>query len=170
MCKNKKADTVGIDFCIFIKWLSSAYRKRTKLPRLFISNIEQLAPIKSLKNEDFLRQKYLEEGLSLQEIAAETVSSWKTVRRHILYSNIPLKPQDRLVKDQIKFGFKRLEGRLENDAAEWQAIELILRLRKLGKTYREIVNELNIAGVPTRKIGGRWHLKTVYQITSNFSN
>jgi hypothetical protein len=58
----------------------------------------QLAPIKSLKNEDFLRQKYLEEGLSLQEIAAETVSSWKTVRRHLLYMKIPLKPLDRFNK------------------------------------------------------------------------
>lgn len=152
------------------KWLSPANRKRTRFPQPSISNITQLAPIKSLKNEDFLRQKYLEEGLSLQEIAAETVSSWKTVRRNLLFMKIPLKPEDRLKNEQIKFGFKRIDGELGSNIAEWQTIELILNLRKLGKTYREIVNELNTSSVPTRKTGGRWHLKTVYQIASNFSN
>ena len=49
----------------------------------------------------------------MQEIAAETVSSWKTVRRHLLYMKVPLKPEDRLKKEQARFGFHLINGSIE---------------------------------------------------------
>jgi hypothetical protein len=144
-----------------IKWLSPAHRKRTRFPQPSISSITQLAPIKSLKNEDFLRQKYLEEGLSLQEIAAEAVFSWKTVRRHLLCNKVPLKPKDRLRKEQIKFGFERVEGQLQKNENEQATLRLMFDLRNQGLTIREIVKTLNESNTPTRTAGGRWHVKTV---------
>lgn len=144
------------------KWLSPANRKRTRFPQPSISNITQLAPIKSLKNEDFLRQKYLEEGLSLQEIAAETVSSWKTVRRNLLFMNIPLKLEDRLRKEQNKFGFERVNGQRQTNESEQASLYAIHSLRRQGLTIRQIVDTLNDSGVPCRKHGARWHIKTVF--------
>ena len=116
----------------------------------------------SLKNEDFLRQKYLEEGLSLQEIAAETVSSWKTVRRHLLYMKIPLRTKDQLINEQVKFGFQRIEGQLLKHESEQAALDKIRMLRGEGFSIRQIVEELNRLRIPCRKVGAQWHIKTVY--------
>lgn len=149
----------------FKKWLSPAHRKRTRFPLASISNITQLAPIKSLKNEDFLRQKYLEEGLSLQEIAAETVSSWKTVRRHLLYMKIPLRTIDQMKLEPERFGKQRVEGELVENSYEQATIEKIKKLRAGGLSIRNIVKILNDENVPTRKVGARWHIKTVFEVS-----
>ncbi len=152
-----------VSLFIEIKWLSPANRKRTRFPRLFIANIEQLAPIKSLKNEDFLRQKYLEEGLSLQEITAETVSSWKTVRRHLMFSNIPIRKSDLRFKPIQRFGMAVVDGEIAISQMEQQALKRLKSLRSSGLSYRKIVETINQEKVPCRKSGGRWHIKTVFE-------
>ncbi len=97
----------------------------------------------------------------MQEIAAEAVFSWKTVRRHLLCNKVPLKPKDRLRKEQIKFGFERVEGQLQKNENEQATLRLMFDLRNQGLTIREIVKTLNESNTPTRTAGGRWHVKTV---------
>lgn len=162
---KKTCSMAGFIDSINQNWLSPAHRKRTRFPQPSISNITQLAPIMSLKNEDFLRQKYLEEGLSLQEIAAETVSSWKTVRRRLLYLRIPLKPQDSTRSTMnTKFGTVIIDGSKTVEETEAKTISYITSLREKGCSFRQIVAQLNLEKIPTRKVGALWHIKTVYNV------
>ncbi|MBY0384702.1 recombinase family protein [bacterium] len=101
----------------------------------------------------------------MQEIAAETVSSWKTVRRNLLYMKISLKPVDRLIKEPERFGMRRVAGELVEDPNEQSAIEKIKTLRADGQSIRDIVKILNQEKVPTRCIGAKWHIKTVFDIS-----
>lgn len=105
----------------------------------------------------------------MQEIAAETVSSWKTVRRHLLYMKIPLRTKDRLINEQVKFGSQRIEGQLLKHESEQAALEKIRMLRGQGFSIRKIVEELNRLRIPCRKEGAQWHIKTVYKILSRIN-
>ncbi len=101
----------------------------------------------------------------MQEIAAETVSSWKTVRRHIAYQKIPLRPQDSLLsRKNTIFGTVIIDGNSAVNDLETKAISYIKLLRNEGKTYRQIVAKLNKENIPARKSGARWHLKTVFKV------
>ena len=50
------------------------------------------------------------------------------------------------------------------DTAEQQAIELMIRLRSAGLTYETIANELNDAGLPTKRGKRIWKRATVRRI------
>jgi len=129
-----------------------------------LTNVLQFATIKSFRDESFLRQKYLEEGASLDEIAAQTLSSRKTVRRYLLRYHIPLRPVDKLSHEPEQFGKRRVGGMLRSDPTEQKAIEKPFELRKNGLSYRQIVEEMNRLAIPCRKSGARWHIKTVFKV------
>ena len=101
----------------------------------------------------------------MQEIAAETVSSWKAVRRHLLYLRIPLKPQDSTRSTMnTKFGTVIIDGSKRVEETEAKAISYITSLREKGCSFRQIVAQLNLEKIPTRKVGALWHIKTVYNV------
>jgi len=128
-----------------------------------LTNVLQFTTVKSFRNESFLRKKYLEEGASLDEIAAQILSSRKTVRRYLLHYQIPLRPPDKLVFEPERFGTRRVNGVLLADTKENKAIDIIRELRQEGRTYREIVEILNDRKVPCRQKNDRWHVKTVFK-------
>ncbi len=134
------------------------------LPPLPLTNILQFATIKSFRNESFLRQKYFIESASLDEIAALTLSSRKTVRRYLLYYQIALKPEDQLILGQEFFGARRVKGVMTADPFEMAALAQMKDLREQGCSYRTIVERLNTLKIPCRKPGAKWHLKTVHNI------
>lgn len=100
----------------------------------------------------------------MDEIAALTLSSRKTVRRYLMHYQIPLRPQDRLILEPEKFGTRRVNGILRADPKELKAIETLQELRGRGLSYREVVEEMNRLKVPCRKAKAKWHVKTVYKI------
>lgn len=57
------------------KWLTTSEREQPNFPPVVITNTLQVAIVKSFRNESFLREKYIDEGLTLDEIAALTLSS-----------------------------------------------------------------------------------------------
>jgi len=134
------------------------------LPPTTITNVLQFATIKSFRNESFLREKYIDEGRSLDAIAIQTFSSRKTLRRYILHFKIPLRPEDRIQSlKQVRFGMRRVDGELVINKSEDTTIERIYSLRNQGRSIREIVEILNDLKIPCRKRGARWHVKTVFQ-------
>lgn len=144
-------------------WLATPGWTQPLFPPVSLTNILQFATIKSFRNESFLREKYLDEGWSLDEIAAQTLSSKKTVRRYLIHNGISLRPSDQVINVPEKFGTRRVKGRLLPDTSEQAAIEKIKALRNQGCSYREIVKILNDEAVPCRKEGASWHVKTVYK-------
>lgn len=143
-------------------WLASPERRQPLLPPVPITNVLQFTTIKSFRNESFLRQKYLEDGASLDEIAAQTLSSRKTVRRYLVNFEILLRPPDRLIREPEKFGTRRVMGQLIESKKEVKAIEQMTLLRGQGHSYREIVSIMNDLKIPCRKAGAKWHVKTVF--------
>jgi len=75
---------------------------------------------------------------------------------------IPLRTKDRLINEQVKFGFQRIEGQLLKHESEQAALFKMRMLRSQGFSIRQIVEELNRLHIPCRKVGAQWHIKTVY--------
>lgn len=100
----------------------------------------------------------------MDEIGVQTLSSRKTVRRYLLHYEIPLRTQDKLIIEQVRFGTRRVKGTLGIDPKEVNAILKIRELRNQGQTFREIVASLNNQNIPCRKQGAKWHLKTVFAV------
>lgn len=63
----------------------------------------------------------------------------------------------------VPYGTKAVDGELVVDTAEVRAVEMVKRLRPLGRSYREICEQLEAAGVRTRR-GGPWQPKVVRAI------
>lgn len=79
---------------------------------------------------------------------------------------IPLKSEDRLRKEQARFGFTWRNGELTESKSEQMAISKIKELRNNGFSIRRIVRFMNEEKYPCRKAGALWHIKTVYGILS----
>ncbi len=105
----------------------------------------------------------------MDEIAGQTLSSRKTVRRYLMHYQIPLRPPDRLILEPEKFGTRRIAGQLTSNPSELRAINQLKAFRKEGLSYRQIVEEMNRLNVPCRKKGAKWHVKTVFNVLKNWS-
>ena len=61
------------------------------------------------------------------------------------------------------FGLKSVEGALVADTDEQQAIDVIRRHRKSGKSYQAIADYLNGQGIPSKR-GGQWAATQVQRV------
>lgn len=52
---------------------------------------------------------------------------------------------------------------MQPDSQELEAVRLILRRRRGGKSFRDIAAELDLRGLPTKR-GGKWHACTVRNV------
>ncbi|MCB0418604.1 MAG: recombinase family protein [Bdellovibrionales bacterium] len=122
------------------------------------------------KSRSFVHQKYVVEGLSLAQIAAEIFSSKEAVRASLKRFDIPIReahnPHNGRVSEP-RYGVKLRSGRATPHLAEQQMIESIQELRSQGLTLRKIAEILTSMGVPTKKRGKRWHPEMVNRILSN---
>lgn len=59
-------------------------------------------------------------------------------------------------------------GKLVDDEGEQQAVAEVLELRRQGKSYRAIVEDMNVRGISTRD-GGRFHMATVQRILKRYA-
>lgn len=66
----------------------------------------------------------------------------------------------------LGFAMSEPGGMLEPHAQEMEAVRLILRRRRGGKSFRSIVTELEVRGFPTKR-GGKWQPCTVRKIWEN---
>jgi len=64
---------------------------------------------------------------------------------------------------QVPFGFKNLNGTLQEDTMEQFVLKQITELREKESSLNEIARYLTESGVPTKN-GGRWQSNTVNQI------
>ena len=145
-------------------WLATTGWAQPLFPPWPVTSILHLTTIKSFRNESFLHQRYVEEGAQIGQIAIETLSSIKTVRKYLTSFGIELRPEDRLQPRMYeRFGTKRVKGKLVPSLPEQKAIIKMKALRATGHSYREIVAILNELKFPCRKRGAKWHVKTVYK-------
>lgn len=104
------------------------------------------------------------EGLSISQIAAETFSSKKTVKKYLVRVGVPLRARDQDGNYRIKYGQKNINGHIVDDKVEQETLRIITSLRDHGHSVREIVAIAQSLNLPTKKIGSRWHIKTIFSL------
>lgn len=118
-------------------------------------------------SEEFLRQKYLVEGLSTRQIAREICSARSTVKDAIKGFGIPLRPGEearKLNKGQLAFGEKMVRGRIMPHGGERRVLRQMVDLRRRGDSLGKIAAWLNAKGVPPKGSARHWSRPTVFKI------
>jgi hypothetical protein len=118
------------------------------------------------KNKFFLQQKYVEERLSCEEIAAEIFSARTTVLKYLKIHNIPIREIGRNTRRArgLAFGQKIKERSLAEHKREQEAILKMRKLRDQGFSFWKIAKVLNTMEMPTKTRKGRWHARTIQAI------
>lgn len=122
--------------------------------------------IKPYKNESFLREKYLEERLSIREIASLCFSARSTISANLKAFGIELRDEDEahsLNKGQTAYGEKRVKREDKDHKRELENIEKMKELRRQGFSYHKVAAIFNSMGIPTKN-KKKWHATTIMKI------
>lgn len=107
--------------------------------------------------EALLKQKYLENCLSMREIASEFSCSKTRIRDLLLKHNIPLRQRsERYGPRWLAYGKRRTSGKIADHKGELRAIAIIKQMYSEGMSAAAIVRLLNIMRLPTRQQGRGW--------------
>ena len=132
-------------------------------------------PIKSMKSsiyntfpcipESLIKQKYLEDRLSIKDIAREFSCSKTYVRSLLLKYNIPLRQTpDYRGSRWYAYGKRRVGGKTMDHKAELRTIATIRTMYAEGISTNAIARYLNTMKIPTKHQGKGWHNCTVAEI------
>lgn len=114
---------------------------------------------------DVLRQKYLENRLSMRDIAKEFMCSKTQVRNLLLRHDIPLREPSKYHKDHSRtYGKRALKGSVTDHKTELRVIETIKKMNEEGLSARAIARTLDAMKVPTKQQGKGWHHHMVITI------
>jgi len=121
---------------------------------------------KPFRDKFLLHQKYIVEGLSTRQIAELFFSCKNTVKRYLEKYGIPIREESKHHgrNSVIKFGERRLHGKVIQNRTEQRTINAILKMSERGMTGYEIAEFLNTMKVLTKQKGKRWHYQTVRKI------
>ena len=115
--------------------------------------------------EGVLRQKYLKNRLSMQDIARELACSKAHVRRLLLKYNIPLrKTSDYRGSRWYAYGKQRVGGKTIDHKSEQRTIATIKQMYSEGISTNAIARFLNTMKLPTKQQGKSWHQNTVAKV------
>ena len=115
--------------------------------------------------ECVLRQKYLENQLSMREIASEFACSKTRVRDMLLKHNIPLRRRSQPPQDRwTTYGKRRLKGKVIDHKAELRAVATIKQMYAEGNNTSTIARILNTMRITTKHQGKGWQQNTAAKI------
>ena len=122
--------------------------------------------IPKFRDKSFLLQKYVEEGLSISEIASICFSTRCAVRNGLTKHGITIKSQKELGKNksQLRFGEAYRKRQVVDHKRELEAIEKMKQLREQGFSYWKIADVLNTMKIPTKTRRGQWHARSVQKV------
>lgn len=129
--------------------------------------ITEFNVIPLFRNETFLRQKYVSEGLSTKQIAGLIFSARLTVTEALKRYGIPLRDADQTAwyrRGQLGFGRRVVNGRVTVNQREIDTVEHMRDLHSKGFSYWKIAEILNTMGVPTKSRRAKWQAATVMKI------
>jgi len=124
----------------------------------------KLLPKKPAPGENFLKEKYIKEGLSSNEIATLVSSSRSGITKLLKINNISLQSVTRKNSGGHVFGYRKHGGKCIELKKEQNIIRLICLKRESGFSYQKISNYLNDQKVSTKTNIGNWYPKVVRSI------
>lgn len=118
------------------------------------------------KDKHFLNQKYVLEGRSIAQIAAEILSSREAVRMGLIEFGIKRKKRGESGRNpsQVPYGFRKVEGKLIAHLGEQRVIQSVKKMSNGGVSYRTICEFLTSIKVPTKNRGKSWQPEMVRRI------
>ena len=134
----------------------------------YIIDIIDFVYLKLWKDKDFLHQKYVIEGLSINQISRQILSSRAVVRDGLSEFGIARRQRGKPGKRpaQIAYGYRMVKGELLQHEGEQAVISVIQKMVDKGTSLREICEYLSMMRVPTKRRGIRWHPEMVRRILS----
>ena len=122
--------------------------------------------IPAYRKESYLHQKYVIEGLSTRQIAAENFTSKEVIRTQLIRFNIHLREPNNTGQRNAsaRFGTRRKHGKLIENMVEARVVKAVVDMHNQGMTLRQIAAFLSQVGVPTKKMGKGWKPETVRRI------
>lgn len=118
-------------------------------------------------NATLLHQKYVVEGLTIKQIAAQFFCSTWAVQKHLkkfCIRDSERGKQRNRKRTLTRYGKKWKNGELVQNNAEQSTIKKISALRNTGKSYEEVASILNALGIKTGTGEGKWHAMSVKRI------
>lgn len=137
----------------------------TFFPPEKIEVISSIKHIPLVKHQSFLHQKYVKEGLSINQIVALTFSSRSTIIKYLRQAKIELRAADKQI-GRAKYGERRQGGIIVPNKAELETIAKIKALKDEGLNYTRIAEIMESIKMPTKR-GGKWTRKTIYSIVND---
>ncbi len=124
-------------------------------------NFEQL-----WKDKHFLHQKYVLEGRSIAQIAAEILSSRAAIRNALIEFGIKRRQRGAPGKRpaQAPYGYRMSNGLMVEYKVEQRILSAVLKMSAQGLALRQICELLSKIGVPTKRRGQRWHPEMIRRI------
>lgn len=131
-------------------------------PPAEIQVVTHIKHLPLLKIKSFLHQKYVVEGLSINQLVTLTMSSKTTVKKYLVDAGIPIREEE-LSLGPPKYGERYHNGRKVPNKRDLEIMETIQDLSKKGISATQIAKLLCSMNLPTKN-GGRWHAQTVIRI------
>lgn len=133
-----------------------------------IQVITHIKHVSLLKIKSFLQKKYLEERLTINQIATITMSSRSTVIKYLRAAQIPIRDEEHRIGGST-YGERRVNGRFVANQKELELIKKIRDLKNQGLSAQQIAELLQGLNLPTKR-GGKWSRRTVHTILNRMQN
>lgn len=131
-----------------------------------IQVITHIKHVPVFKVKSFLHQKYELERLTVNQIAALTMSSRSTIIKYLREAQIPLRPEEHRL-GRLRYGERKVNGRIVKNQAEIELMKRIKALKSKGLSDIKIAELLNELGLQTKRCN-KWSRRTVYTILKKF--
>lgn len=102
----------------------------------------------------------------MRQIAAQKVHSRSTIQKNLKRADVSLRAPGHNYGNpaQLKFGYKKGEGKVISHMGEQQVIAAIKDLRTEGRTLREIAHRMTILRIPSKNGKTKWHPMMVKRV------
>ena len=117
-------------------------------------------------SEAILKQKYIEESLSVENVGKKLSCSKLKIKRLLKKHNIPLREPHKGQKGSWNtYGKKKYKGQSVVHNLELRTIETIKKMySEEGLSLKAIARLLDSMQIPTKKRGKGWHISVIVDI------
>ncbi|MDH5580567.1 MAG: recombinase family protein [Bdellovibrionales bacterium] len=151
---------------IYLNGRSGPTKGQLLFARAYLSDFVNFFELSHLLNKSVLHQKYLVEGLTIEELSSQFGCGKTTIKKYLSQFNIK-KGGHTTHRKNVSYGqkFKPKNNSTEDLKAERRVIDTIVQMyEKEGLVVRAIARVLSSMKVPTKRQGKTWDHSVVTSI------
>lgn len=118
------------------------------------------------RDTDFLKDCYINQGLSTTQISKICGSARTTVAQRLIEAGVVLRAQSDYPhrQGQIPYGMRVSSGKLVPHKREQEVLGQLEHLRENGYSYWKIAEVMNDMAIPTKNQNSKWHPTTIMKL------